>query len=152
MKDIKLSPHFTLAEFTRSATADARGIDNAPTAAHLTNLKTLAANLETVRTLLGNNPILITSAYRNPALNRAVGGSSTSDHAKGLAVDFHCPKFGPDFDVCKKLSSSGLKFDQLLFEQEGPTTWVHLGIGPRLRQQVLSWKKGRGYQNGVVKL
>lgn len=152
MTDIKLSPHFSLAEFTRSATADARGITNTPTAAHLTNLKTLAANLEIVRGLLGNSPILITSAYRSPALNRAVGGSTTSDHANGLAVDFHCPKFGTDFEVAKALVSSGLKFDQIIYEQESGGSWVHLGFGGRMRREILSWKAGKGYKNGLVKL
>lgn len=151
MIDIKLSPHFTLREFTRSATAEARGVSNAPTVSHLANLKTLATHLEYVRTLLGH-PVVVSSAYRNPQVNKLVGGSETSDHPKGLAADIHCRKFGSDFEVAQAIAKSGLKFDQLIYEQNGATTWVHLGFGTRMRQQVLGWKAGKGYVSGIKKL
>ena len=145
-----LSPHFTLGELTRSATAQARGIDNTPTPQHVTNLRHLAATLEKVRALLGH-PVLISSGYRSPELNAAVGGSSTSDHANGLAADLTCPKFGTAEAVCVAIMDSGIAFDQLIFEQ-GATDWVHLGIGPRMRRQVLSWSRDRGYREGIVLL
>lgn len=147
---MRLSPHFTLAELTRSDTAAARGIDNAPGSEHLANLQRLAATLEQVRALLGQ-PMLISSGYRSPALNRAVGGSSTSDHSNGLAADFTSPRFGAVRQVCEAIQASGIAFDQLIYEQ-GNTEWVHLGIGTRMRRQVLSWSQRRGYVPGIVKL
>lgn len=147
---MQLSPHFTLAEFTRSDTAARLGIDNTPSPEHLANLQRLAEALEGVRALLGA-PIIITSGYRSLALNRAVDGSSTSSHSQGLAADFHCPGYGSDFDVCRMIAASRLKFDQLIFEQAN-TTWVHFGVGDRMRREVMSWRRGRGYRNGIVKI
>lgn len=147
---MQLTPHFRLIEFTRSATASARGIDNTPSAEHLRNLHMLARFLEEVRELLGH-PIIITSGYRTPQLNKAVQGSATSSHCHGLAADFHCPGYGSDFDVCRRIAASRLKFDQLIFEQAN-STWVHLGIGERKRRDVMSWRRGKGYRNGIVRI
>lgn len=147
---MQLTPHFTLAEFTRSDTAARLGIDNTPTRHHLANLHVLAAKLEEVRALLGC-PIIITSGYRSPALNTAVDGSSTSSHCEGLAADFHAPAFGPDQAVAQAIADSALEFDQLIFEQ-ARTHWVHLGVGDRMRREVLSWRSGRGYQSGIARI
>ncbi|GAB2913616.1 D-Ala-D-Ala carboxypeptidase family metallohydrolase [Paralcaligenes ginsengisoli] len=147
---MNLSEHFTLAEFTRSDTAMRLKIDNTPSAEHLTNLTRLAAALEDVRALLGH-PIIITSGYRSPALNRAVDGVSNSSHCLGQAADFHCPGFGDDMTVCRMISASRLKFDQLIFEQ-ARSSWVHLGIGDQMRRDVISWRSGRGYRAGIVRI
>ncbi|MFT0531892.1 D-Ala-D-Ala carboxypeptidase family metallohydrolase [Castellaniella hirudinis] len=145
---MQLTQHFALAEFTRSDTARRLGVDNTPTRHHLANLHVLAVTLEGVRALLGH-PIIITSGYRSPALNAAVDGSATSSHCEGLAADFHCPGFGPDQAVAQAIADSALEFDQLIFEQTR-THWVHLGVGDRMRREVLSWRSGRGYQRGIV--
>lgn len=147
---MQLTKHFSLAELTRSDTALRLGIDNTPTRHHLANLHVLAAKLEEVRALLGH-PIIITSGYRSPALNQAVDGSATSSHREGLAADFHCPGFGPDQAVAQAIADSALEFDQLIFEQ-ARTHWVHLGVDPRMRREVLSWRPGRGYQRGIVRI
>lgn len=147
---MQLTPHFRLIEFTRSATAAARGIDNTPSDEHLRNLHKLAEFLEGVRELLGH-PIIITSGYRSPELNKAVQGSATSSHCHGLAADFHCPGYGSDFDVCRMIAASRLKFDQLIFEQAN-STWVHLGIDERMRRDVMSWRRGKGYRSGIVRI
>lgn len=146
-----LSPNFKLSELTRSATATRLGISNTPSKEHLNNLYDLAVTLELVRVILGNNPILITSGYRSPELNKAVGGSATSDHANGLAADFSCPDFGTVEEVCKAIAESDLPFDQLIFEQK-TSHWVHLGIGTRMRRQVMSWSPKAGYVPGVRRL
>lgn len=147
---MNLSDHFALVEFTRSGTAARLGIDNTPGRHHLANLHVLAAKLEEVRALLGH-PIIITSGYRSPALNRAVDGSATSSHCEGLAADFHVPDFGADQAVAQAIADSALEFDQLIFEQ-ARTHWIHLGIGDRMRREVLSWRSGRGYQRGIVRI
>ncbi|GAA5231736.1 peptidase M15 [Verticiella sediminum] len=148
---MQLTPNFALVEFTRSATAAARGIDNTPGPAHLANLRRLAATLEEVRAIL-RVPIIITSGYRSLALNRAVDGSTTSDHSNGLAADFVAPRFGSVRDVCEAIRASPIAFDQLIYEQGPRSDWVHLGIGSRMHRQVLSWTPGRGYANGIVSM
>lgn len=147
----RLSEHFLLSEFTRSATAQARGIDNTPSLQHVANLRQLARTLERVREALGGHPIIISSGYRSPELNRAVGGSATSDHANGLAADFTCPGYGSAREVCEAIVSAGIEFDQLIYEQ-GNTEWVHLGLGTRMRGQVMSWSRQAGYVNGIRRL
>ena len=104
------------------------------------NLTITAANLEKVRELL-NHPIIISSGYRSPAVNRAVGGAATSAHTKGWAVDFICPGFGSPVQVVEKLKSSDLIFDQII--EEG--TWVHISFAPTMRKQVMkaSFKNGK---------
>ena len=148
---MRLSPNFLLSEFTNSATAIIHGVDNTPTPEHLENLYMLASKLEDIRRLLGHKPIKISSSYRNPELNRLVGGVSNSDHALGLAADFTCPGFGTPYEICIHISDKIEPFDQLIFEQ-GNTDWVHLGLGERMRGELLSWKKGQGYVHGIKKL
>ena len=134
---MNLSPHFTLAELTVSAWAKA----------HWRNLGRLALELERVRTILGANPILISSAYRNPVVNKGVGGVSNSAHAQGLAADFTCPRFGNVTQVCRAIADSDLMFDQLIWEYG---RWVHLGfrLGTQ-RRQLLTKRDGQGYASGL---
>ena len=125
----QLTPHFSLEEFLVSETAARRGIPNTPDDAALANLKRLADVLEAVRTRLGT-PLLITSGYRSPELNAAVGGSQNSAHMRGLAADFHCPGYGNPLQVCQAISAMDLldvPFDQLIHEFG---LWVHLGLVP----------------------
>lgn len=138
-----LSAHFSLEEMTAT---QQRGLDNRPPASVLKRLKGTARVLEAVRTLLGDAPILITSGYRSPAVNRAVGGSATSAHMRGEAADFICPGFGPPLAICQAIAASDLRFDQLI-EEAG--AWVHLGLGGRWRREVLTWRPGVGYQRGL---
>lgn len=146
---MNLTRHFTLNEFTRSATANRLGIENKPNAEELENLFNLARTLERIRSILGDSPMIISSAFRNAELNRAVGGVPNSDHAKGLAADFTCPSYGSVYKTCNTIAESGIKFDQVIYEQSN-SKWVHFGVGPRMRQQALSWKPGVGYVNGIV--
>lgn len=138
-----LSPHFSLEEMTAT---QQRGLDNRPPDSVLKRLKATVLVLEEVRTLLGNAPMVITSGYRSPAVNRAVGGSPTSAHMRGEAADFICPRFGSPLAVCRAIAASDLRFDQLI-EEAG--AWVHLGLGGRWRREVLSWRPGAGYQRGL---
>ncbi|GBF56450.1 hypothetical protein PbB2_00106 [Candidatus Phycosocius bacilliformis] len=139
-----LSNNFSLAEFVESDTAMRRRIANVPNSAVMERLKNTAANMEKVREILGNVPVHVTSGYRSPALNKAVGGSPNSDHIDGDACDFRAPAFGPPILICHAIVKSGLRFDQLI--EEG--TWVHISFGPRMRQQVLTMRGGK-YFNGL---
>ena len=91
---MNLSPHFTLEEFIESQTAARQSINNDPPSLLFPSLTATAEGLEQVRTLLGDRPMRISSGYRSPTLNRAVGGSTNSQHVLGEAVDFTCPAFG----------------------------------------------------------
>lgn len=149
MTILRLSPHFTLGEFTRSDTAQRLGLDNTPSTTHLANLYLLANTLERVRKVLGNNPILISSGYRSYEVNRAVGGVPNSNHTLGLAADFTCPGYGDVYSVCVAIHKSGIPFDQLIFEQGRNSHWVHFAIGDRMRDEVLSWSPLQGYVRGL---
>ena len=124
-----LSPHFTLEEFTDSQTAARQGINNKPPpgSADYAAIQRTAETIEKVRTILGNKPILVSSGYRSPQLNAAVGGSTGSAHMSGLACDFSCPGFGDALAICKALQPhlQELRVDQLIWEYG---TWVHLGL------------------------
>lgn len=128
-------------------TTTSKRLDNTPTAQHLSNLTHTSQAMEAVRTALGGKPIRVNSAYRSAAVNRAVGGSSTSAHCQGWAVDFVCPAFGTPMDICKALVQAGIKFDQLIMEKN---QWVHISFDPRMRGEVLSWHGGKNYPKGLV--
>lgn len=128
-----LSPHFTLDELTASETAARRGIDNDPPPGVVERLKHTAIGLEAIRTRLGA-PLHVSSGYRSPALNAAVGGSRNSAHVDGDAVDFICPRFGSPNVIVSALRDAGIPFDQLI-EEFG--RWVHVSFAPAMRGQVL---------------
>lgn len=135
---MQLSEHFTLAEFVESQTAARKGIDNTPPPHVLENLRILAAGLESVRALLGDRPIRISSGYRCPALNTVVGGARQSAHMDGLAADFTCPGFGLPLSVCAAIAASPLRFDQLILEFDA---WTHLSFAPALRREILTVRR-----------
>ena len=121
---MKLSRHFELEEFLVSESAARLGISNIPGPGIHLKLERLAETMDEVRDLLGY-PVIITSGYRSEALNRAVGGVHTSDHIKGLAADFICPRFGPPAVVCAAIRDSGIQFRQLINEFN---KWTHIAI------------------------
>ena len=85
---MKLSKHFNLEEFTKSMTAQRKGIDNTPGAGDIKNLEDLCyCVLEPVRNKF-DKPVTITSGYRSEELCVAIGSKKTSQHAKGQAADF----------------------------------------------------------------
>ena len=145
----KLSMNFTLAEFIRSDAADRLGDANDPTPTHLANLRLLAAGMERVRALF-NAPITITSAYRNPRVNRAVGGVPNSHHALGLAADFRVGTI-PPFNAGRQIADSSLRFDQLILETS--RNILHISFAPAMRRQLLTQRGGAGtpFENGIVR-
>ena len=116
---VKLSQNFTIQEYIKSQTALRQGIDNTPTEEHMGNATALFRNVvQKVRDQFGVT--VINSGYRGEALNKAVGGSSTSQHCKGEAVDIECPGTS-NYDVAKWIEDN-LDFDQLILE------FITLGI------------------------
>lgn len=145
---MNLSPHFSLAELVASQVATRKGIDNTPAPAIVANLTRLAALLEQVRALVGA-PIAISSGYRSPALNKAVGGAANSAHVLGLAADISTAKLAPKV-LALLIRQSDIAFDQLIYEG----TWVHIGLSAGApRRQVLTAKFAGGsvsYVTGIV--
>lgn len=131
---MNLSPHFTLAEFVVSDTAARRGIENDPPADLLHALKRTAQGMEAVRVRLGGAPIIISSGYRCPALNAAVGGQPSSQHTRGEAADFIAPRFGSPTEVAAALRDSVVDYDQLILEFG---RWVHISFSQAPRHQAL---------------
>ncbi len=130
----QLSKNFSLEEFTFSQTATRENIENTPTSEVLVNLKYTSSQLELIRWLLGN-PILISSGYRSPALNKFVKGAKDSQHVLGQAVDFTCPKLGTPKQIVDKIKASSIVFDQLILEFD---RWVHISFVTKdSRKQVL---------------
>lgn len=124
----KLTTHFTLEELTRSATADRLGLPNWPEADDLRRLRGTAEMLQRIRDTLGH-PVIVTSAYRAPAVNRAVGGVTSSDHVKGQAADILVPGYGSAYQVAKALAPlvSVLGIGQLILEGfKNGKQWVHV--------------------------
>jgi hypothetical protein len=143
---MQLSPNFSLGELVYSETAEQNGIDNTPPAEIVENLKRLAAGLEAVRTLLGA-PLEISSGYRCPALNEAVGGSAASQHVQGLAADFACAAFGSPLEVARAIQRSGIEFDQCILEYG---RWVHLSFSDAPRGRLLTiYDETEGYLAGL---
>jgi zinc D-Ala-D-Ala carboxypeptidase len=139
----QLTAHFALEELVRTRQ---RGLDNTPPPEVVATLRTTAAHMEAVRRLLGERPIRVSSGYRSPAVNRAVGGARTSAHLSGHAVDFTCAGFGGPLEICRAIAGSDLPFDQLI--EEG--TWVHISFDPRMRRQVLTRRPRGGYALGLA--
>jgi zinc D-Ala-D-Ala carboxypeptidase len=138
---MKLSKHLTLAEVIKSQTAIQKGIDNTPTYEHLENLKLIANRVfEPLRAFL-NKPIRVNSGYRSEALNKAIGGSKTSQHCKGEALDIDEGKEA--FDYIK----DNLEFDQLIWEfgDNNNPDWIHVSYNRfKNRKQVLNAVKKNG--------
>jgi hypothetical protein len=131
---MRLSPHFTLDEFTTSQTAARMGLDNTPPPEIMPALLKTAQGMEAVRVRLGSAPISVSSGYRSPAVNKAVGGSANSQHSRGEAVDFICPRFGTPAEVVDAIKGSGIDFDQLILEFD---RWVHISFCAQPRHMVL---------------
>lgn len=129
-----MSIHFTRAELIRSRIAQERGIDNSPPDHILPALDFTMAGCERIRAALGF-PMTISSGYRSPYLNAAVGGSKTSQHMAGEAVDFVCPGFGDPEMIVQKLKPMMrlLGIDQIIIEK----TWVHVSFTLQPRYQAL---------------
>ena len=129
---MKISPNLSLAEITRSDTAKRQNIDNTPTAEHLENFKVLAERVfEPIRSHF-NTPIFISSGYRSKALNDFIGGSLSSQHCKGQAIDIDID--GSKGDVTNRMVFDYIKnkldFDQLIWEfgTDFNPDWVHVSF------------------------
>ena len=140
---MRLSKNFTLSEVTRSNTARRLGIDNVPKNHHLKSMQRLITNLiQPMRDALG--PIRITSGYRSPELNRAIGGSKKSQHSKAEAVDIQFWSEGEMKNdvIYDWVLKSGIEFDQMINEFD--FAWIHISLKEdKNRKQVLEAYKDK---------
>lgn len=139
----ELSEHFTLEELSRSQTAVRLGISNVPNRDQVEALTRLSLDLlEPARALL-EVPLLISSGFRCPQLNVAVGGQPSSAHLDGRAADF--TPGGEDLEAAFEiLSESALPFDQLILESGAGSAWIHIAsarTGQEPRRQALHLTK-----------
>ena len=134
---IRLSEHFTLAELTKTNT----NLKNVPSEAQVANLKRLCGWLERLRSRYnerygeGNDPIVINSAFRSAAVNKAVGGAATSNHLTGCAADIRVSGMEQALryavillDISDEIRED---FDELLIERNARgAIWLHFAVRP----------------------
>lgn len=138
--------YFTISELCRSQMAVAFKISNVLPDDLFPRAMLTLAGLERVRAFLGH-PMPITSGYRCPELNAAVGGARDSQHLQAEAVDFTCPGYGDIRSVASALARARyiLGIDQLILEPN----WIHMSFTIDPRGQVLT-KQGSKYVQGIV--
>ena len=145
---MKLSTHLDLSEVIRSDSAKRNGISNMPTGEHIANFMLLAEKIfEPIREHFGV-PIHISSGYRSKELNAKIGGSATSQHCKGQAVDIDMDGSTngvTNADVFNYIKDN-LPFDQLIWEfgNEDNCDWVHVSYVEKPRKQILKAFKMNG--------
>ena len=147
---MQLSKHLSLAEVTRSDSAKRNGISNEPTPAHLENFKLLAEKVfEPIREHF-KGPIHISSGYRSLALNKKIGGSLTSQHCSGEAIDIDMDGSASGVTNAQvfKYIKDNLNFDQLIWEfgTSSNPDWVHVSYEStgKQRKQILKAVKVGG--------
>jgi hypothetical protein len=134
---MKLSANFSLAELTKT---NVRQFDNTPSMQVIDNLQVLVDNvLQPIRNKFGL--VTVTSGYRSPEVNKAIGGSATSDHCFGFAADFEVA--GVDNKELARWVADNLKFKQLILEfyTKGvpDSGWVHVSYDKtNLTQKVMT--------------
>ena len=144
-----LSKNFSLAELTKSQTAERKGIPNTPTADHIFNLTALCENiLQPIRNEFGS--FIVSSGYRSPELCEAIGSKATSQHAKGEAADFEVAGIG-NYKLASWIEEN-LPFDQLILEcfQGGNSGWIHCSYVPDGRKETLTYNRSQGYRKGLL--
>jgi hypothetical protein len=145
---MQLSKNLALSEVTRSETAKRRGISNMPTPEHIENFKLLAEKVfQPIRDHFGV-PIRISSGYRSAALNKAIGGSLSSQHCQGEAIDIDMDGTSITNAAIFNYIKDNLEFDQLIWEfgTDANPDWVHVSYEStgKQRKQILKAKKAGG--------
>jgi len=147
---MKLSNHLDLSKVTRSESAKRNGISNMPTAEHIENFKLLAEKVfEPIREHF-KVPIHISSGYRSKELNAKIGGSATSQHCSGEAIDIDMDgsKHGVTNKMVFDYIKDNLEFDQLIYEfgTDKNPDWTHVSYesSGKQRKQILKAVKQNG--------
>ena len=143
---MRLSNNFSLAELTKSQTAERKGIDNTPSPTHQANLKSLCTCiLQPLRDHI-SQVVTVSSGYRSQELCLAIGSKITSQHAKGQAADFEI--FGISNKELADYIHEHLDYDQLILEywkESDPNSgWVHCSYSENQnrKQYLRAFKSG----------
>lgn len=148
MENLRISQHISYAEATKSQQAVRFNIINKPNEEQLESMRNLANKVfEPIRRNF-KKPIAITSFFRSPALNKVIGGSLTSQHCKGEAMDIDADVFGgvTNSEIFHFIKNN-LDFDQLIWEfgNHKEPDWVHVSLRINTnRRQILRAEKRNG--------
>ena len=152
-----ISKYISLKEATRSDTAERLGIDNFPGSEELANMQALAENIfEPLRSYV-DGPIYISSFYRSPDLNSAIGGSKNSQHCLGQAIDLDDVLGNASNEEMFNYIKDNLDFDKLIWEfgSDNNPAWVHVSYrtdqpnrGEVLRASKINGKTTYTYYDG----
>lgn len=150
----RISEHISYEEGIRSNTAKRKGIRNNPTPEHLANMKRIAEKIfEPLRRHL-NKPIRINSFYRSKVLNKAIGGSKTSQHCKGQAIDIDDTYGGFTNMEAMTWIKENLDYDQMIIEypKKGVPQWIHVSYVSAFqnRKRILVAKRIKGKTKYLV--
>lgn len=128
--------NFKISELIYSETAVKNNINNMPDINSLDNMLNLIYYcLQPARELL-NAPMTITSGFRNPLVNRLVGGVNSSQHLYGQAADFIIKGMTPN-QIISIIKTSKIEFDQLINEYD---KWVHISYNKgKNRREILKY-------------
>lgn len=118
------------------------GLPNHPDSQQQANIEYTRLQMNRIREIIGK-PVNINSWFRSVEVNNSVGGSKTSSHLSGFAVDFWVKGMTND-QICDSVDSAGIKYDQLIDEFNGKKYWVHVSFDPRMRNQRLVARKENG--------
>ncbi len=143
-----MTEHFTFDELTSTSHSELLEANRESAKAFMKQLKYVAGTLEEIRAVLGV-PLRVTSGFRNNALNKAVGGSATSGHTKGLCADFK--PLGMDTDTAfgiiirDKIKIPSLK--KAIMEKVGGGKWIHIETKTEASQpqQFFTTSNGKTY-------
>ena len=141
--NMRLSSNFSLEELCASDIAKKHNINNQPTREATEALGCLVQNLlQPLRDKL-RRPIIVTSGYRCPELNKKVGGAKNSQHTLGQAVDITVAGMSPR-TLAEFITRSGLTFDQMIVEEANGTSWLHLSYTRKFnRKERLLYRGGK---------
>lgn len=128
MNDFNLVPHFTFFELAGTSNEQYKKLNLLKAQEQMGKMYMLAGFAERVREIVGK-PLIITSGYRCPELNKAIGGAITSQHIFCEAIDFVVKGLRPE-DVFNRIVTSDLKYNQIIIERNTKgSQWVHISIG-----------------------
>ena len=143
---MQISQFVSYKEAIKSQTAERKGIDNQPDTEQTENMKYVAVNVfDKVRVAMGV-PLTVSSFFRSPKLNKAIGGSPTSEHMEGCAIDIDHPNLNKKiFEYIRE----NLNFSQLIWEfgDEASPAWVHVSLrkeGENKKQVLIAYKDTKG--------
>lgn len=122
-----LTQHFSFEELTRTGQTSLQDANRTEALPYVDRLRAVAEMLELVRLRFG--PVRVNSGFRGPAVNAAVGGSATSQHAKGEAADIVCASCTVEELHRWIVMESGLRYGQCILEKPPGKAWVHLSLG-----------------------